>query len=90
MKTKKVHTIKDMYSLIMLLEKGQKAFLDALLNKHLTPQMWRIAQKMWIKKKKMGHDYYTFMLYPLDYYDGPEANIQFAEVFKNISKKEEV
>ena len=47
-----------------------------------------IAQKMWIKKKKMGHDYYTFMLYPLDYYDGPEANIQFAEIFKSITKKE--
>ena len=85
-----MNKVDDMVSLIMLLEKGQQAFLDALRNKNLTPQMWRIAQKMWIKKKEMGHDYYTFMLYPLDYYDGPEANIRHAEVFKNISKKEEV
>tara|TARA_R100001510_G_C7654632_1_gene213368 strand:+ start:597 stop:854 length:258 start_codon:yes stop_codon:yes gene_type:complete len=83
-----MNKVDDMVSLIMLLEKGQQAFLDALRNKNLTTQMWKIAQKMWIKKKKMGHDYYTFMLYPLDYYDGPEANIQFAEVFKSITKKE--
>ena len=83
-----MNKVDDMVSLIMLLEKGQQAFLDALRNKKLTPQMWKIAKKMWMKKKKMGHNYYTFMLYPLDYYDGPEANIQFAEVFKSISKKE--
>ena len=34
-----MNKVNDMVSLIMLLEKGQQAFLDALRNKNLTPQM---------------------------------------------------
>ena len=74
--------IKDMDSLIMLIQKGQRSFFDAVRNKRLTPQMRKIAKKMWIKNKNInGHNFYDFMRNPLDYYE-PD-NMSFIESIRN-------